>query len=95
VTLEKLPTEWPGVNGPLVVSRPKQVSPDDLGMYTNEDRVIQVQKSLRRLVAWRVFFHEWAHAALDDCGVALTHDQEEAVCQAIAAGRMAELLTAS
>lgn len=86
-----LPDTGIGVNGRLDIQRPRVVTPEHLGEFTSEDRVVKVQRNLKRPIAWRVYYHEWTHSCLDDCGVQLTEDQEEAVCQAIAAGRLAEL----
>jgi hypothetical protein len=64
-----------------------------LGEYDNERHVIRV-KRMRRELAWSVFFHEETHMHLGDLGVTnvLGEDLEDAVCDAIATARMADMV---
>jgi hypothetical protein len=56
-------------------------------------RVIRIRR-MRREQAWQVLFHEETHLTLDDLGVSnfLSPKIEEAICDAIAASRMAEMV---
>lgn len=55
-------------------------------------RIIRIERGLSRELAWRYLFHELTHAWLDDSRLfygtvevlALTEDQEEAICDVVA-----------
>lgn len=61
------------------------------GLYEPAERRITVVKTSRPH-QWRVYYHEWAHAALTDAGIdnALTEQIHEAICDALATARMRE-----
>ena len=44
------------------------------------------------VTAWLTLLHERAHADLGEIGIKLSEDQEEAVANAIASARVAEML---
>lgn len=77
------------MGGPITIDRPLHCDPADphtRGLWLCLERRILVQSTLRRDIAWRIFFHEYFHACIDDAGVRLTEDQEEAVCDALSSG---------
>lgn len=63
------------------------------GYYHAFDRVIEVRAGMHPTAAWLTLWHERTHMELAEIGVVLSTDQEEAVCNAIAAARVAEMLS--
>lgn len=63
---------------------------NEYGRWEWATRTVTLDASLTGRALWQVFYHELVHAALSDCGVQLTKEQEEAVCDAIATARVRE-----
>lgn len=94
MTWPPLPPTLQGVQGPIRVSRVNRIDgtdPDDVGGWFSARREIQVLIDLPDSVAWSILWHEWTHAALDDTGVChqLDEDQQEGVCTAMSAAKLA------
>lgn len=62
------------------------------GLYDEAARVITVERALAPRFRWHTFYHEWAHVALMDAGVANLFGSRvnEALCDAIATARLRE-----
>ena len=64
------------------------------GYFHDTERYIKIVDTLSRRARWNTLYHEWCHAVLRDSGLthSMTSDgkQEEAICDAVAAARMAE-----
>lgn len=77
----------------LIVANLKDEDGKDVfGLYDAFARIIRVREGMHPAVMWSTYYHELTHAEIGDIGVALTLDQEEAVCNAIANARVSELL---
>jgi hypothetical protein len=63
------------------------------GEYDEAKHVIRVRRC-RREQAWSVLFHEETHMHLSDLGVSnlLSDEMQEAICDAIATARMADMV---
>ena len=96
--LPPLPSEVFTINGPVPVLVVEDLrAPGDpteplFGFWDPFARTISIRKGLHPTAAWLTLYHEAAHAHLSEIGVKLTEDQEEAVVNAIAAVRYAELV---
>lgn len=62
------------------------------GYWNAFARVISVRSGMHPTTMWLTLIHEQTHADLSEIGIKLTEDQEEAVCNAIASARVAEML---
>lgn len=62
------------------------------GTYSASRRLVEIDRRAPRWFQWHTYYHEWAHAALIDGGVAqvLRSRKHEAVCDAFASARMRE-----
>lgn len=60
------------------------------GYFHEGERRISLLGTLSKEAQWRVLYHEWTHALLQDSGLAngLGHELEEALCDAMASGLM-------
>lgn len=89
-----LPTEWPGLGGPIRVRRAKELvdtaGEENLGLWDSETRTLSVLSSLRGPNAWRYFWHEECHSWLDDLGVSehMSEELQENICVGYATYRM-------
>lgn len=74
--------------------KPDQPGQTLLGRAIYRQRTLEIDADMDLVVQWSTLYHEMAHMALFDVGAAhgLTHAQEEAICDAIAHARMAEML---
>ena len=96
--LPALPTTVFSTHGPLTVElvedlRDPENSADRLFGYWNAfTRTISVRAGMHPTTAWLTLIHEQTHADLGEIGVKLSEEQEEAVCNAIASARVAEML---
>jgi hypothetical protein len=61
------------------------------GYWEPFSRVISIRAGLHPTAAWLTFYHEKTHADIYEIGVVITEDAEEAICNANAAARLAEL----
>ena len=91
-----IPCTVHGAGGPIVVKlvdRPKVEGEVCWGSWDDGTRTIELERSARPAHRWRVLFHELEHAAIDDAGLShlLTDEGQEALCDATASARMAEL----
>jgi len=68
---------------------------DVFGYWDPVKREIRLLSDMAPAQAWLTLWHERTHAELNEIGVELTKDQEEAVVQAIARARVAEMLARS
>jgi len=68
---------------------------DVFGYWDAVNREIRLLAGMAPAQAWLTLWHERTHAELNEIGVELTKDQEEAVVNAIARARVAEMLAAS
>lgn len=96
-------SEWPdlpkkirGMRGPITVRQIKRVKVEGTacwGSWQESTRTIRVEKGAPPAHRWATFFHEWAHAVLDDAGIAyqLSTEGAETLCHAIATARTAEM----
>lgn len=65
------------------------------GYWDPYKRVIYLRAGMHPVTAWATLWHERTHAELNDIGVKLRTDQEEAICEAVARARVAELLAST
>lgn len=95
-TLPKLPAEVFSVLGPVpVTENPSLVEKREaLGLASFRPRTIQVDQGSTRQAQWQYLWHEMVHYALWDAGVTngLSHEQEEAVCDAVGTYMAAAML---
>jgi hypothetical protein len=96
-------TRWPpipkrvrGAGGPIIIRTVKRCEGDTgaaWGTWEPGTRIIRVERGAKPQHKWRVLFHELAHAAIDDAGIAhlLTADGQEAICDATATARIQEM----
>ena len=93
----KLPRVMQGVGGPITVRTIKRVRGDDgviaYGTWDAGARIIRIEQGSKPAHRWRVLFHEWTHAVLDDSGVAnqLSEAGNETLCDAMATARIIEM----
>lgn len=97
MTLPPLPTTLYSTYGPIPVQITEELKDVDtgeplFGYWDCYKRVIYVRAHMHPSTLWATLFHEKTHADLCDIGVKLSTNQEEAVCNAIAAARLAEFL---
>lgn len=87
-----LPRAVAGVLDPITVTREadRMEKHEEYGHWRWHTRSIVVDAALTGAALWQTYYHELVHAALSDCGVQLTKEQEEAVCDAIATARVRE-----
>lgn len=62
------------------------------GSYDGLTREILIRENMPLVNQWRTLFHERTHLDCEDIGVVTSYDQIEAICNAVAAARMAEML---
>lgn len=93
--------DWPEIPstigaplGPVPVVMVDQLE-DCLGLWYRTERRIELLNGMAPVQAWWTLWHEWTHAVLDDLSVTLESEQEEAVCNAIAAARVMEMQRAA
>lgn len=81
--------------GPIKVRLVKHEQADDgapaWGTWEQHTRTIRIQRDAPVAHRWRVFWHEWTHAVMDDQGLGeiLSEQGAEALAQAIRTGMMA------
>lgn len=81
--------------GPIKVRLVKRERADDgapaWGTWEPATRTIRIERGAPLQHKWRVFWHEWTHAVMDDNGIGelLTEQGGEALAQAIRTGMMA------
>ena len=92
----RIPATVEGTAGPITVEVLPAVKDDDgapcWGLWRQGERRITVQRMPNTRQMWATFYHELAHAAMDDAGVShfLTEEQQEALADAIATARVRE-----
>jgi hypothetical protein len=95
VKFPPLPRLIVGAGGSARVVRPARITNNAIrcnGLWMPDSRTIAVVRGLSRERAWWVFFHERSHMELEDGGVKnLPEPDEEAICDAMANARLAEL----
>lgn len=66
---------------------------DTWGTWEENSRTIEISRETKPKFRKLVFFHEWAHTALSDSGLAQLLEEKvvEAICDAFATARVAEL----
>ncbi len=69
---------------------PKPEDADTMGQYDQLNRLISLRRKMSRRQAWYTLFHEMTHLWLDESGLSngLSHELEEALCNAVATGLM-------
>jgi hypothetical protein len=97
VKLPRLPSSVFSLLGPVPVlvmdlSTEEGGNETLLGIWNAARRDIRVRPLMAPVTALHTLYHEQTHCWLWDAGVRLTSEQEEAVCDAIATARVAELL---
>ncbi len=78
----------------LVVDLKDADGADVFGLWDGFERVIRIRKNMSPLNRWLTLVHERTHAELSEIGIALSTDQEEAICNAIATARVQEMTNA-
>lgn len=89
----KLPTSITALGGTVTVKvRKPWPDPEAFGCFHRDRREIEIDGTRSLELQWSTLFHEWVHTALDDSGLAhlFSEQQQEALCDAIAAARMRE-----
>lgn len=96
-TLPTIPRSVPHILGPIKVLVIPDLKDSEggnvFGLWDGFQRVISVRAGMHPTQMWATLFHEQTHADLGDIGVALSVDQEEAICNAVAAARVHEMLS--
>lgn len=94
--LPPLPDEIYHPLGPIPVRIVDNLKDDDgkdiFGYWDPYAREIQLRGGMHATAGWLTLEHETAHAYLSEIGIALSTDQEEAIVNAIAAIRVAQML---
>jgi len=91
-----LPTSVQAPGGPVAIVLDTRLTDDDgvpaSGHYANRSRVITIDADEPRSFQWLVLFHELAHVAIMDAGIAhaLTDASHEVLADAIATARFRE-----
>jgi hypothetical protein len=94
VPLPPLPATVFSIHGPVPVvltDDPKILDPGDFGAWNAHDRVIYIRCGMHPTASWLTLFHEQCHSDLSDIDFAIEHTTLEAVCNCIAAARLAAL----
>lgn len=89
----RIPRTLYSVMGPIPVERLEAIEHENpavlvMGRWRAAERVVAVSREVESdVAAFQTTMHEWVHTMLDDSGVSqhLTGEQEEAVCDAVAA----------
>lgn len=92
--LPSLPSSVFSLHGPVPVvltDDPKILDPGDFGAWNAHDRIIYVRCGMHPTASWLTLFHEQTHCDLSDIDFAIADDALEAICNAIAAARLAAL----
>lgn len=76
----------------LVADLKDEDGKDVFGLWDAFTREIRIRSNMRPVNQWSTLWHERTHAELSEIGIALSTDQEECVCNAIANARVAEML---
>lgn len=92
----RLPRQVMGLGGPIEVVRRRRIiegKDDCWGLWDRERRRISILMAIPMEHQWRVFYHEMTHAMLTDSGLEefLEDKTHEAICHAIASGRIQEM----
>ena len=96
--LPPLPSSVFSIHGPIPVEivedlRDPEPPHDKLfGFFDPFRRLIQIRAGLHHTAAWLTLWHERSHADIAEVGIQISTDQEEAIVNAIAAARVAEML---
>lgn len=71
---------------------PKPDDVDTMGQYDQLARLISIRRKMSRRQQWHTLFHEFTHLWLGESGLTngLSHELEEAVCDAVSTGLMRE-----
>lgn len=92
-----LPTSVWSQLGPIPVRLVADLKSDEgdivLGLWKPLVREIHIRDGMHPHTALVTCAHEWVHALLWDAGVNLPGEQEETVCDVVAAGVIADLLS--
>lgn len=91
-----LPRRLKGAGGPITVRLVKRVRVEGescWGSWEPSTRTVRLEKGAPIEHQWRTLHHEWMHAVLHDSGIQelLSEEGQEALCQAIACARIAEM----
>lgn len=94
-TFPPLPKTLAGPAGPFTVSlveRPMMDNRAVMGLWDGLKRHIEIDKTMPVAQQWLTFFHELTHVGLADSGLdeLLSHEETEAVCDAVATSRFRE-----
>ena len=93
----KLPTRVMGAGGPIKIRQLKKLKHKDgticWGTWDDSTRTIRIDGTAPPEHRWRVYFHEWTHAAIDDSGIGnlLADGAIETLCDAVATARLQEM----
>lgn len=90
-----IPKEVHAPGGLIAVRKVPQISisgQECWGIWEDHERRISLDQTASAQHLWKVYFHELTHAWLDDSGISngISDELNEAICDAIAAGRMRE-----
>lgn len=92
--LPPLPSSVFSLHGPVPVvltDDPAILDPGDFGAWNAHARIIYVRCGMHPTALWLTLFHEQTHCDLSDIDFAIADDALEAICNAIAAARLAAL----
>jgi len=90
-----LPKEAMAPGGPVTVIRRTPLMERGVeawGLWEEHTRTITVDSTCTPRHAWKIYYHELAHVALDDSGLSngIQDDLVEALCDALSVARMRE-----
>src|SRR5678816_1736466 len=96
ITWPKIPTVIQGAGGPITVRLARRIVYNRTtwwGDWNAHTRVVRIDRAAPIAHQWRTLFHELAHAALTDSGLAylFSEDGNEALCDAVATARIVEM----
>lgn len=98
-----IPKSVRGAGGPIRIRLVDAIEPDagkaagdnsqTFGIWEGHKRLIRIVNTVDIAFQWSVLYHELVHASLFDSGLTnlMTHENEEALADAISTSRIAEM----
>ena len=96
--LPPIPASVFSIHGPITVEIVEDLRDPEppheklFGLFDGFARVIKLRAGMHHTALWLTLEHERAHADIAEIGIQVSTDQEEAIVNAIAAARVAEML---
>ena len=96
--LPPIPASVFSIHGPIAVEIVEDLRDPEppyerlFGHFNGFLRLIQIRAGMHHTAMWLTLEHERAHADIAEIGIQVSTDQEEAIVNAIAAARVAEMI---